>query len=366
MAKNAYLCSQMTKNNLLQLLLATFLLLSPALLTAKPRCLVVKAGDAASLLATIEKAGQLNADSTSERLVIFIPNGYYDLGEQVLTTILGYNISLVGESMEGTIIRNAPPVENESISKTATLLNRGHNTFVCDLTLKNELDYYHSGDAGRAVCWQDKGFRTIFKRVRMLSYQDTYYSHSEECQHYFEDCELHGTVDFLCGAGDVFFNRCLIVTERRNADGSGTDVIAAPRTSTSKWGYVFSGCTVRSDMSKFHLARGWHTMPRCVWLNTRIESPQLLRQSRFDPNSIRSVDVVFGEYHTMDAEGRDITPRSNYVTFAANEERSRVETVMTDEEAMRYDIKNVFPDWRPEKTCSILEEQALKLRRQTL
>ena len=131
---------------------------------------MVKAGDAASLLATIEKAGQLNADSTSERLIIFIPNGYYDLGEQVLTTILGYNISLVGESMEGTIIRNAPPVENESISKTATLLNRGHNTFVCDLTLKNELDYYHSGAAGRAVCWQDKGFRTIFKRVRMLSY----------------------------------------------------------------------------------------------------------------------------------------------------------------------------------------------------
>ena len=363
MTKNAYLCKQMKKNNLL---LAVLLLLIPVMLYAKPRCLVVKAGDAASLLSTIEEASKLNADSTAERLYIFIPNGFYDLGDQVLTTILGYNISLVGESMEGTIIRNAPPLENESISKTATLLNRGHNTFVQDLTIKNDLDYYHSGPAGRAVCWQDKGNRVIFKRVRMLSYQDTYYSHSETCQHYFEDCELHGTVDFLCGAGDVFFNRCLIVTENRNEDGSGTDVIAAPRTSVTKWGYVFTDCTVRSNKSDFHLARGWHTLPRCVWLNTRIESPQLLRQTRFDPNSIRSVDVVFGEYHTMDAEGRDITPRSNYVTFVSKEERNRIETVMTAEEAMRYDIKNVFPDWRPEKICKVLEEQALKLRRQNL
>jgi pectin methylesterase-like acyl-CoA thioesterase len=69
---------------------------------------------------------------------------------------------------------NAPKVEDEGIGKTATLLNRGWNTYEQDLTLKNDLDYYHSGPAGRAVCWQDKGNRVIFKRVRMLSYQDTY------------------------------------------------------------------------------------------------------------------------------------------------------------------------------------------------
>ena len=168
MAKNGYLCRQMTKNNLL---LTALLLLIPAMLIAKPRCLVVKAGDAESLLATLDEANRLNADTTSERLYVFIPNGFYDLGETVLTNIQGHNIALVGESMEGTVIRNAPPVEQEGIGKTATLLNRGVNTYVQDLTLKNDLDYYHSGAAGRAVCWQDKGFRTIFKRVRLLSFQ---------------------------------------------------------------------------------------------------------------------------------------------------------------------------------------------------
>lgn len=363
MAKNAYLCSQMTKN---QIHLIALLLLLPALLTAKPRCLVVKAGDAESLLATLDEANRLNADTVSERLYVFIPNGYYDLGERVLTTIIGHNIALVGESMEGTVIRNAPPVEQEGIGKTATLLNRGVNTYVQDLTLKNDLDYYHSGAAGRAVCWQDKGYRAIFKRVRLLSFQDTYYSHSEECQHYMEDSEIHGTVDFICGAGDVVFNRCLIVTEKRNADGSGTNVIAAPRTSTTRWGYVFTGCTIRSDTSDFHLGRGWHTHPRCVWLNTRLENPELLRPERYDPYGIRSVDNEFFECHTMDAQGHDITPKSNVVTFIHQDAQRDVETIITAAEARRFTLKNIFPDWRPEKVCKRLETEALKLRRQQL
>ena len=75
-------------------------------------------------------------------------------------------------------------------------------------------------------------------------------------------------MDFICGAGDVYFNRCRLVTEKRNPDGSGVNVIAAPRTSSTQWGYVFHECTISNDQSAFHLARGWHTHPRCVWLNT--------------------------------------------------------------------------------------------------
>lgn len=332
----------------------------------EPEVIKVKAGDAKSLLECIEKANRLNADTLSERVFILIPNGTYDLGEKALTTIEGHNIALIGESMEGTVIVNAPKTEDEGIGKTATLLNRGWNTYVQDLTLKNALDYYHSGAAGRAVCWQDKGNRTIFKRVRMLSYQDTYYSHSEECQHYFEDCEIHGTVDFICGAGDVYFNRCTIVTEKRNADGSGTNVIAAPRTSTTNWGYVFDHCTVRNDESAFHFARGWHTVPRCAWLYTRLETPEKMAVERFDPYSIRSVDCIFYEYNTTDAQGNILTPTTNVVTFSAKGQQHAAETVLTPDAARRFTIENIFPDWRPEKISRKLERKSLKLRRQIL
>lgn len=341
-----------------QTILAVFVF-STSILNAQ---IVVEAGNAESLLEAIDKANHQNVDSTASRLYVMIPNGVYDLGERTLTQIWGHNIALVGESMEGTIIRNAPSVESEGISKTAVFLNRGHNTYVQDLTLKNDLDYYHSGAAGRAVCWQDKGCYTIFKRVRMLSYQDTYYSHSEECYHYFEDSEIHGTVDFICGAGDVFFNRCLIVTEKRNPDGSGVNVIAAPRTSTTEYGFVFDHCTIRNDVSAFHLGRGWHTHPRCVWLNTTLESPEKLIDTRYDPQGLRTVNNEFFEYNTMDAQGRNITPKSNVVRFVVNDEQCDAETIISKKEAARYALEKVFPKWRPDKKVRALEKQSAKMK----
>ncbi len=331
---------------------------------AKDNCIVVTAGDAQSLLSAIDQANIQNADTMSQRLYIIIPNGIYNLGDRTLTAISGHNIALIGESMEGVVIVNAPAKENEGISKTATLLNHGWHTYVQDLTLKNGLDYYGAKSAGRAVCWQDKGNFTILKRVRMLSYQDTYYSNSETCQHYFEDSEIHGTVDFICGAGDVFFNRCLIVTEKRNPDGSGRNVIAAPRTSVTEWGYVFDHCTIRNDVSAFQYARAWHTKPRCAWLYTRLETPEKLLPTRYDPNGLREVHNLFYEYGTTDAQGRDITPRSNIVTFVCKGDSNTVETIITADEARRFQLKKVFPKWRPDKVVRRLEREALKMKRQ--
>lgn len=328
--------------------------------------IVVEAGNAESLLNAIERANLQNADTLSERLFILIPDGVYDLGERVLTSISGHNIALVGQSMEGTIIVNAPKVENEGISTTATLLNRGHHTYVQDLTLKNALDYYHSGAAGRAVCWQDKGDSTIFKHVRMLSYQDTYYSNNEHGHSYFEDSEIHGTVDYICGAGDVFFNHCLLVMEKRRQNGGGRDIIAAPRTSKTDWGYVFSHCTIRSNNTDFVYARGWREQPHCTWLYTTIEQPEHLQASRFEPRGMRTIQSRFQEYGTMDAHGRNITPKSNVVTFTLNGEENTTETIITKKEAERYDLKNVYPQWRPDKKTRTLQKQSARMMKRYL
>lgn len=181
-----------------------------------------------------------------------------------------------------------------------------------------------------------------------------------------EDSEIHGTVDFICGAGDVYFNRCLIVTEKRNEDGTGKNVIAAPRTSATKWGYVFDHCTVRNDVSLFGFARGWHTHPRCAWLNTTLETPGKLIPTRFEPQGIRSVDNEFFEYHTMDAEGNVITPSSNVVEFVVNDDCRYIETVFSEKEAKKYTIKNMFPKWRPDKKTRHLEKQIAHIKKQYL
>lgn len=335
--------------------------------------ITVKKADAKSLLEAIEQANKLNADRKAKRMFILIPNGIYDLGETVLTRITGHNIALIGQSMEGTIIQNKPDVKNEGISKTAVFQNRGSNNYFQDMTLKNALDYYAAGSAGRAVTLHDKGTRTICNRVRLLSYQDTYYSDGEDCQLYFQNSEIHGTVDFICGAGDVWFERCHIVTEKRTADGSGRNVIAAPRTSLTQWGYVFNHCTIENIVSNFEYARGWNKTPHCAFLHTTLLSPEKLNKNRFDVRGMSTVRSDFKEYGTMDAQGRDITPKTNVLTFNMTKKKQEGnkeimtessftdETIMTAGRAATFTIENVYGNWHPDKIAGKMEKTARKL-----
>ena len=330
-------------------------------------------GDAKALLVAIEVANKKNADKDAQPLFIMLPDGIYDLGATVLTRITGHHIALIGQSMEGTIIQNKPDVKDEGISKTAIFQNRGTNLYLQDLTLKNALDYYAAKSAGRAVTLQDKGTRTICHRVRMLSHQDTYYSDNEDCQFYFQDSEIHGTVDFICGDGDVWFERCKIVTEKRTVDGSGRNVIAAPKTSKTAWGYVFNRCTVENVVSNFEYARGWNGTPHCIWLHTTLLSPEKLNPTRFDWRGMNTVKNDFQEYGTMNAEGRNITPATNVVTFKMTRKKQEngqetvttqsmtAETIMTETRAVRYTIDNVFGDWQPDRTLQAIEKKARKL-----
>ena len=330
------------------------------------RVLLVEKGSAESLQATIAEANTLNADKDAERLFILIPDGFYDLGETVLTRVSGHNVALIGQSTEGTVIRNKPDVKIESISKTAVLQNRGQNNYYQDLTLRNDLDYYSAVPDGRAVCLQDKGTRTICNRVRMLSYQDTYYSDNEKCQNYMQDTEIHGTIDFICGAGDVWFERCRIVTEKRTPEGEGVNIITATRTSDTPWGYVFNRCTIENRVSMFNYGRSWHTNPHCVWMHTTLLSPEKLEATRFDDEGMKISSNYFKEYRTTDATGRDITPKSNVVRFTLRDHTQpfTAETIMTKEESKQYTLKNIFGEWQPTKVLKRLEKTSKKLKKQ--
>ena len=342
-------------------LLLIYLTICIALTIQAQQSIMVKKGDAQSLLDAIQQANTTNADTNAQWFYILIPDGLYDLGERVLTPIKGHHIALIGQSMTGTIVRNAPDRKIEGISKTAVFKNTGSNNYFQDMTIQNALDYYAEDTDGRAVTLHDKGTRTICNRVRLLSYQDTYYSDNEDCQHYFKDSEIHGTVDFICGAGDVWFESCRIVTEKPTKSGEGRGVIAAPRTSKTQWGYVFNHCTIENMVSNFEYARGWHTHPRCTWLYTILLTPEKLSKTRFDYRGMRTVQNNFKEYATMDAQGRNITPASNVVTFTLKDEKNPVETILTDQEAKQFREEKVFADWKPAQQMKRIERKAHKL-----
>ncbi len=319
---------------------------------------IVRQGDGGNLLTVLDI---VNSQATSnERTYIFVPDGTYDLGNEVLTPISGDNISIIGQSMDNTIIVNKAP--EEGISVSATFLITGSNTYLQDLTLQNAYDYYQPGFAGRAVVIQDKGNRTICKNVKMLSYQDTYYSNNK-AQFYFEDSDIHGTVDFICGGGDVFFKNCTLTVEPRSADGSGECTITAPSTDVAggnEWGYVFSGCTIDSKAESFNYGRAWNDRPRCAYLNTTLLQPDRLVNTRWTTGGMNVPADKFVEYNTMDANGNVISPESLVLTFTKDSKSNTFETILKAEEAAEYDIDNVFKDWTPDEYTVQKELSQLK------
>lgn len=294
------------------------------------------------------------ADANSKGDVkIFLPNGTYDLGEITLTSVSGKNISIIGESMEGTIIKNAPLVENEGIGTTATLVNTSSNLYLQDLTLQNALDYYKSGAAGRAVCLHEKGSNTICKNVRLLSYQDTYYS-NKASKFYWEDSEIHGTVDYMCGDGDVIYNRCKLVNESRAASGeSGDCTVCAPYHSAEcKWGYVYLDCTIDTKSKTFNLGRSWGGESKAVFIRTTLLQPEKLVSSRFTAAGMNVAAYGFYEYGTMNASGENITPASNVINFTHSTGNKQYETILTDSKAAEFTIANIFGEWAPESVAA--------------
>ncbi len=325
---------------------------------------VVEAGNGGNFLTMLDLA---NANAKAdERTCIFLPDGTYDLGEAVLSTVSGNNISIIGQSMDKTIIKNAPDIKIEGIGTTATLLVKGQNLYMQDLTLQNALDYYKAGSAGRAVCLQDKGSKTICKNVKMLSYQDTYYSNSNS-PFYWEDSEIHGTVDFLCGGGDVVYNRCKFVTEKRSADGSGECTIAAPYTDASnKWGYVMLNCTVDAISQSFNYGRAWGGVPRLAYINTTLLQPDKISAKRFTVAGMNVAADKFVEYNTTDAEGNVVSPASNVLKFTKDKTTNEMETILTAEQASEYTLENIFPTWTPDQDAKQLTTGPLKSSGTTL
>ena len=315
----------------------------------------VKPGDATSLIDVLDYVNGVNGDREAARSYIFLPNGTYDLGETVLTAISGHNLSLIGQSAEGTIIKNAPDRSIEGISTTATLINSGQNLYMQDITLQNALDYYGAQSAGqaggRAVCLQDRGDRGIFKNVVMLSYQDTYYSQNTK-QSYWEDCDIHGTVDFLCGGGDVRFQNTTLSLEPRNLNGTGGRTICAP-TTQGNFGYVFDNCKIvdlAEGKGDWNFGRTWQNYPIAVYLYTTLDAnaEKTLVGSRWTQKGMNNKDPkVFGEYGTMNEAGEDITPASNIITSYGGE----FQTILTAEEAAAYTYDKMFKEnenvWDP-------------------
>lgn len=286
------------------------------------------------------------AQSSGNRFYIFFPDGEYNIGTNTgdanqMTTITVPNLSLIGQSSNVVLFNQSI---QESINSTATVYftSGSSNNYMQDIILRNKMDFRTGSLKGRGVALWDQGNKNIYKNVKLQSNQDTYYSGSGRS--YFENCDIHGTVDFICGGGDIFFNECLIYLEDRSGN-----VITAPATS-SNWGYVFNNCTIDgfpSNNNSYRLGRPWSNAPKAVYLNTTMKVLPI-SSGWGDPMNV--VPSVFAEYNSMTANGAPIDLSGRRTTYTKDATTVVLNPVLTPAEAANYTIDNVLGGtdaWQP-------------------
>ena len=316
-------------------------------------------------------AAAKRSDNT-KRYRIFIKNGNYVLPASTTATkhsdngkdypdpttyLNSPNISIIGESRDGVVITNTVPNEEwdngygmanvlEGIGRgdVLSLQKNATGTYFQDLTMKSAM-----GDAkGRDIVLNDQSNKTVCKNVCLWAYQDTYVSNNNKSRFYFEGGVLRGNTDFLCGKGDVYYNKV-------DLQVCNTGYIAVPSLPT-KYGYIFKDCTIKAEKKdidgNFTLGRPWGKgTPIALFIDTKMEA----QPSAIGWNEMSGGwPARFAEYNSQTSKGSQIDLSGRKKTFGDGHANN---PVLSKDEADFYTISNVMgdgDDWDP----TALTEQA--------
>ncbi|MBR0276770.1 MAG: Ig-like domain-containing protein [Prevotella sp.] len=323
------------------------------------------------LMAAIAAAQSRNDKNVRYR--IFIKNGEYTIPlSSTMKTVNGYevpecitfintdNVSFIGESRDGVIITNGID-KNETFASTYGTTSkydgignsdvfqlRGQGYYWQDLTVETGMD-----DAtGRDLAIHDRGTMNIYKNVGLRGYQDTWTSNNDNGLYYFEDGYVRGRTDYMCGKGDIFWNR----VELRQIAGGYAAVPSKP----AKYGWIYKDCVINGEGAfvdaaqqtwrsaesvdgNYTLGRPWGSgTPIALFIDTKMN----VVPSAIGWNEMSSGwPARFAEYNSMTSTGSVIDLSGRKKTFGDGHENN---PVLTAEEALENsDLHRMFGDWDP-------------------
>lgn len=293
-------------------------------------------------------AAAARADKTA-RYRIFLHNGTYDFGTTAKTAVVE-NTSLIGESMDGVMIKNNPGTVTSNYQEQTPVLfidQNQNNVYMQDLTIRQARDWDEKKSQGQAIALRQRGKKAIYKNVAMQGVQDTYYLNKADASAYFENCHIAGETDFIYGDGTMFFQNCVLQPVSASA------CITASNAQTGYKGIVFNGCSIerRTDakdaVTGYALGRPWGDSPAVTYINTTMKvQPQATGWRSMTSGLV----VRFHEYGSKDENGNalDLSSRSISACSAAAGSDS---PVITADEAATYTVENVFAKvasgWNP-------------------
>jgi hypothetical protein len=290
----------------------------------------------------------------SDEPYVFHPTGTVEGGDgntynNPISVLTAANTSFIGESIEGVVLTNVTPDATwdngfgpacplEGIGKGDVLQIKGANSYFQNLTIKTSM-----GDAhGRDIAVNDFSNRTIFKDACLWGYQDTYVSNNQNGKFYFEGGVIRGRTDYMCGKGDVYYNK---VTLRQVASG-----YAAVPSLPKQYGYIYQSCKIVGDTDSgvdgtYTLGRPWgQGTPIALFIDTEME----VKPSAIGWNEMSGGwPARFAEYGSHTTSGAAIDLSGRKTIFADTHQNN---PILTAEEAAEPTLAAVMgqdDDWQP-------------------
>lgn len=299
---------------------------------------------------TINEAINSVKDQT-EYVEIFIKAGTY----QERIEITRPNVSLIGESLEDTIITYdyyaKMKMEDGSLRRTF----RSYSVFLdgMNISAKNITFVNSSGlgkEVGQAIAVYAEGDNLRFTNCSFLGSQDTLFTGPLppkviepggftgpkefapriNSHQLYENCYICGDIDFIFGSGTAYFDHCEIFSQNIGEEING--YVTAPSTPEGQeFGYVFNECRFTSNCpnESVYLGRPWRNYAKAVFLNCEIGA-HICKEGFHDWNKQDSHETIyFAEYNSY-GPGANTSARAPWVKQ------------LTEEEAKIYTKENVL------------------------
>lgn len=259
--------------NAMRFLVGASLLATFSLAAAKPDAVV--AADGSGQYRSIQEAvsaAPLRTGESDPVWTIYVKAGTYR--ERVYVQRERGRILVVGEDAARTVLEfdlhaNLPGPEGKPIGtfRTPTLHVDGDGFELRNLTVRNTAGRPGPRSAGpdvaQALALRVDGDRVVFRGCRFLGWQDTILVNRG--RHWFVDCYIEGSVDFIFGAATAYFSRCHI-----HCVGDGY-ITAASTPQGQAHGLVFADCRITGAGGvKTWLGRPWREFAATTFLRTEM------------------------------------------------------------------------------------------------